>query len=150
MEEVPMSHMWFQRSVAYRLAALYRMYRMATIEEGIETEGVCMTRVVKIKNKNDRNYDVYIGRANRWYGLKQSKWANPFPMDKDATDQEAERQRVLEEYEAWIRTQPELLAELPTLKGKVLGCWCKPEPCHGDVIVKLILDFSSRGLDNKC
>ena len=21
------------------------------------------------------------------------------------------------------------------LKGKVLGCWCKPLPCHGDVIV---------------
>ena len=28
--------------------------------------------------------------------------------------------------------------ELKRLKGKKLGCWCKPERCHGDVIVKLI------------
>lgn len=28
---------------------------------------------------------------------------------------------------------------LPTkLKDKVLGCWCKPLSCHGDVLVELI------------
>ena len=21
------------------------------------------------------------------------------------------------------------------LKGKTLGCWCKPEDCHGDILV---------------
>jgi hypothetical protein len=24
------------------------------------------------------------------------------------------------------------------LRGKTLGCWCKPLPCHGDVIVELL------------
>ena len=24
------------------------------------------------------------------------------------------------------------------LKGKVLGCWCKPASCHGDVIAEII------------
>lgn len=27
---------------------------------------------------------------------------------------------------------------LEPLRGKVLGCWCKPLPCHGDVIVELL------------
>lgn len=28
--------------------------------------------------------------------------------------------------------------EIPLLAGKTLGCWCKPNPCHGDVLVKLV------------
>ena len=28
--------------------------------------------------------------------------------------------------------------EIPLLVGKTLGCWCKPNPCHGDVLVKLV------------
>ncbi|PCR16422.1 hypothetical protein CQA65_30160, partial [Klebsiella pneumoniae] len=28
--------------------------------------------------------------------------------------------------------------ELLELDGKVLGCWCKPRPCHGDVYVKVV------------
>jgi len=27
---------------------------------------------------------------------------------------------------------------LEPLRGKRLGCWCKPLPCHGDVIVELL------------
>jgi hypothetical protein len=29
------------------------------------------------------------------------------------------------------------------LKGKILGCWCHPLPCHGDVLVKLIKELCS-------
>ena len=70
-------------------------------------------------------YDVYIGRP--------SKWGNPFKVGEDGT-----RQEVIEKYRNWIQTQPDLLAELDTLKGKILGCWCKPKPCHGDVLVELL------------
>ena len=31
----------------------------------------------------------------------------------------------------------DLLAQLHTLKGKRLACWCKPKACHGDVLAKL-------------
>lgn len=31
-----------------------------------------------------------------------------------------------------------LMKSLPELKGKTLGCWCKPYPCHGDVLVELL------------
>lgn len=30
------------------------------------------------------------------------------------------------------------MAALSELKGKTLGCWCKPNPCHGDVLLTLL------------
>lgn len=33
-------------------------------------------------------YDVYIGRAMSKFGLKRSKWANPFKIDADGSRQE--------------------------------------------------------------
>ena len=27
--------------------------------------------------------------------------------------------------------------DLHELEGKTLGCWCKPEKCHGDILIKL-------------
>lgn len=70
-------------------------------------------------------FDVYIGRP--------SKWGNPFAMIRDS-----DRPRVIREYEAWIRNQPELMSSMHELKGKTLGCWCHPKPCHGDILVKLL------------
>ena len=69
-------------------------------------------------------HDVYIGRP--------SKWGNPFVVGKDGS-----REEVVEKYEQWLKTQPELVAALPELKGKVLGCWCSPQLCHGDVLARL-------------
>ena len=69
-------------------------------------------------------YDVYIGRP--------SKWGNPFSIGKDGT-----REDVVQKYEEWIQTQPHLLKDLSELRGKILGCWCAPLACHGDVLVRL-------------
>ena len=40
-------------------------------------------------------------------------------------------------YREWIMQQTDLLADLHELKGKTLGCWCKPRWCHGDVLAEL-------------
>lgn len=80
-----------------------------------------MNRVVHVKRDP---YDVYIGRPG--------KWGNPFQIGRDGT-----REEVIRKYREWIMTQPELLAALPELRGKVLGCWCKPAACHGDVLKEL-------------
>jgi len=77
------------------------------------------TRVVHCKKEN---YDIYIGRP--------SKWGNPF---KDGT-----RKQVIEKYRKYILSNKELLDSLGELEGKILGCWCKPKSCHGDVLVELI------------
>lgn len=72
--------------------------------------------------KKDR-YDVYIGRP--------SKWGNPFEIGVDGT-----RSEVIAKYEKWILTS-DLMNDLHELEGKVLGCWCYPKACHGDVLLKL-------------
>ena len=87
--------------------------------------------VLVVHCKKDK-YDVYIGRANPRSGLKASPWANPFKIGKDGT-----REEVMRKYCDWIMQQPELLSRLPELKGKVLGCWCAPEACHGDILSEL-------------
>jgi len=76
---------------------------------------------------------VYIGRANPTYGLPASKWANKFMIGRDG-----ERAEVIENYERWLRGErPDLMAALPELRGKDLMCWCAPEACHGDVLLRL-------------
>ena len=30
------------------------------------------------------------------------------------------------------------------LKGKTLGCWCKPKKCHGDILLEIANDLRSR------
>jgi hypothetical protein len=30
-----------------------------------------------------------------------------------------------------------LINQIHELKDKILGCWCKPDPCHGDFLVEL-------------
>jgi len=70
-------------------------------------------------------YDVYIGRG--------SKWGNPFKIGIDGN-----REEVIEKYRQWILGEPRLLDSLCELEGKVLGCWCSPKPCHGDVLIELM------------
>lgn len=81
------------------------------------------TRVVNIKH--GKVYDVYIGRP--------SKWGNPFHIGVDGT-----REQVIKKYSKWIRKNKKLMDSLSELKGKRLGCYCAPLPCHGDVLVDLV------------
>lgn len=78
-------------------------------------------RVVNLKRDP---YDVYIGRG--------SKWGNPYVIGRHG-----DRTAVIAKYKAWILTQPQLLAQLVELKGKTLGCYCAPLPCHGMVLIAL-------------
>jgi len=89
------------------------------------------TRVVHCKKAP---YDVYIGRG------KGSIWGNPFTHIEKGTLARfvvASREEAIAAYRKWILGQPELLARLPELQGKTLGCWCAPLPCHGDVLAEL-------------
>jgi hypothetical protein len=92
--------------------------------EGLKTEWV-------VNIKSDRKYDVYIGRQTRT-GLKKSKWHNPFIIGKDG-----DRETIIEMYREYLKVRPDLIAALPELKGKMLGCWCKPDACHGDILAEL-------------
>jgi hypothetical protein len=80
---------------------------------------------------HDPNH-VYIGRNMNFYvkGALASKWKNPFTVKKHGLDQ------CLVLYEKLIRET--LYDDLEELDGKVLGCWCKPSRCHGDVLLRLL------------
>jgi hypothetical protein len=83
---------------------------------------------------------VYIGRANPRYGLRASKWANPFMIGRDGA-----RDEVIALYERWLRDdRPDLMAALSELRGKDLVCWCAPLACHGDVLARL-LELEAKG-----
>jgi hypothetical protein len=94
----------------------------------------------KVANINSgTSYDVHIGRQRSpkmWgggYHLPRSAWANPFKVGEDGTIEE-----VIEKYERYLFDErPYLVARLLELRGKTLACWCKPEPCHGDVLARL-------------
>lgn len=76
---------------------------------------------------------VYIGRANPRRGFKASKWANPFKIGPDGT-----RASAIEGFRLYLRGRLDLVMSIEELDGKVLGCWCKPDACHGDVLVELL------------
>ena len=98
------------------------------------------TRVVRIRRKGGavvQDCDVYIGRQMTQGGwmLTTSEWANPFkigPMTRD---------EVIIAYQDMIykkiRDDPSIIDKLHQLRGKTLGCWCAPEPCHGDVLARM-------------
>lgn len=81
---------------------------------------------------------VYCGRRNTRRGFAASRWRNPYAMDRRAVDERLERRRVIDSFREYLAGQPDLLADLPTLRGKILACWCSPRPCHCHVIAGLV------------
>jgi hypothetical protein len=93
-----------------------------------------MSTVVHVKSGD---YDVYIGRAVPRMKLKASPWANPFKITR-----ECNRMDAIAHFRFWVRFSNEPRAvwireHVHELKGKRLGCWCRPYHCHGDVLAAL-------------
>jgi len=88
-----------------------------------------MIQETRVVNLRQEPYDIYIGRGG--------PWGNPFKISTRCS-----RAEVIEQYRAYITkrlaSEPELWGKLRALRGKRLGCFCKPLPCHGDVLVELL------------
>lgn len=92
----------------------------------------------------DKN-NIYIGRKHvvfidgKRYPDEQSIWANPFKIGT------GNRADMIKRYEKYIREKIETgeitKDQLMGLKNKTLGCWCKPEACHGDVLKKIVGEY---------
>ena len=93
---------------------------------------------------SDPNH-VYIGRnmSHHVAGALGSKWGNPFKAKKKNKNS---LKRCLKRYEDHIRKNPNLFNAVVELEGKELGCWCKPSPCHGDVLIKLFKERQDTNL----
>ncbi len=78
----------------------------------------------KVVHCRKSSYDIYIGRP--------SKWGNPFMMGGSG----GTREEVIQKFRDYILSSP-LRNDLHELRGRVLGCWCAPKSCHGDVLAEL-------------
>lgn len=86
------------------------------------------TEIVNIQRTPDSDIDVYVDR--------RSDYGNPFRLEKDGGNYT--REGSIKAYRDWFYSdENQELRERAReeLKGKTLGCWCKPKPCHGDVLV---------------
>ena len=90
-------------------------------------------RVIHWRDRGRHDRVCYVGRAMPRQGLPASPFGNPYRVDVDGT-----RAEVIEKYRSWLLTRPELFTRLYDLRGRVLACWCRPEPCHADVLVELV------------
>jgi hypothetical protein len=87
-----------------------------------------------------RGIYVYVGRQVRWAGENPYvrgpyDWSNPYKLGR-GTD----RATIIGRYETeHLAKRSDLLERIPELRGKVLGCWCAPEACHGDVLARLAM-----------
>jgi hypothetical protein len=109
-----------------------------------------LPQVVKMKQYNGKiiqDCDLYIGRQcyHHPWKLAQSKWHNPFHLKHYNYC----RKTVLQKYENYILRNKLLMNSLKELRGKRLGCWCKPLPCHGDILVKLVKKEIQKEIQNK-
>lgn len=64
---------------------------------------------------------------------RSSPWGNPFEIPGDG-----DRDEVCESYAVYFDLKKSLHGKLKTLRGKVLGCHCYPERCHGDLLAKMV------------
>lgn len=93
-------------------------------------------RVVHVKS---HAFTHYIGRG--WMPRApagkvqpiQAGLGNPFVIRPAVS-----REICIAEYETWARSQAGIMKRIEALPADaVLGCWCHPLPCHGDVIIKI-------------
>lgn len=84
------------------------------------------TKIVNIKTDD---FDCYIGRPNLI--------GNPYKIGKDGN-----RDQVIAKYRRYfnfmMKTSVVFKEDIENLRGKRLGCYCRPLACHGDVIVEYL------------
>ncbi len=84
---------------------------------------VQLTRVVNIDKQEP--FDVYIGRG--------SGFGNPYQIGFDGDDREEVIRKFHYDFDRGY-LKDNFKTRLLALQGKRLGCHCKPQLCHGDVL----------------
>lgn len=88
----------------------------------------------KVVNIHKEHYDQYIGRAGKG---KDGYFGNPFILQSNKL-----KGSTIERYRTYfinrLNNDPEFKRRIHELKGKTLGCFCKPNACHGDIIAEYL------------
>jgi hypothetical protein len=83
--------------------------------------------------RSGAKYDLYIGLGTP-YGNIYSQ-GNPRKRALELFEREWRNRLLMVQYAGYY------LDLLRALSGKVLGCHCSPKPCHGNILIKLFLEF---------
>lgn len=101
-----------------------------------------ITRVIHIRDSQKNESEAYIGRAGKGHsGL----FGNPIAIGKLCPlchETHNDRGSTLSCYEQYLlnrlSSDEAFFNAFWQLKGKTLVCFCKPQPCHGDVMAKIL------------
>ena len=102
-----------------------------------------MTEPTRVVHMRRDECDVRIDR--------RSPWGNPYRVADVLREVRLKSPRVSERYArdlaitafiGWLNSERDDRAKwikkhVGELKGKRLGCWCAPLPCHGDVLAAM-------------
>ncbi len=101
-----------------------------------------MIKIINLATTKTDKY-IYIGRYNKSINANKSLLANPYKINSLNS-----RESVLQKYKEWLFKNIEMktqvydylcyLQKLSKTQDIVLGCWCKPLDCHGDIIKEII------------
>ncbi len=91
-----------------------------------------------MKDKNN----IYVGRqgrifitnkdgSKRIFHYNRSKWANPYSLK----DYDIDKSLLL--YKNYLK-EKNLINDILELKGKTLGCFCKTEKCHAQILKEFL------------
>lgn len=108
-------------------------------------DGIC--RAVNLRREE---YDVYIGREGRGH---DGYFGNPYragywcPRCRQVHESGGSTLPCYREFfKERISSDSTFLERVLALRGKRLGCFCKPAPCHGDVIAEFVnRNFNLKG-----
>lgn len=97
---------------------------------------------MKVVNLRGNNYTVYIGRAGHG---QDGFFGNPVKLNEPCLVCERRhttRGSTLLCYEQYLRTKLQTSTAfrvrfMELSKDDVLGCFCKPDECHGDVMIRV-------------
>lgn len=114
----------------YHAMQMHKKFRVITVT------------TTRVANKdNGEEFDVYIGRG--------TPWGNPFAIGVGGDNRDTVIKRYKEYFENTILADKQRMRELISLKGKRLGCHCKPLPCHGDIIAEHLNTYDGSNFDNE-
>lgn len=99
-------------------------------------------RRTTVVNLRQGDFDVYIGRPGNG---ERGSFGSPIHIGKQCPVCGEVHQTARETLPCYrrhlrrrLRRDPSFRHEFYELRGKRLGCFCAPSPCHGDVMVELL------------
>ncbi|MFQ2617295.1 DUF4326 domain-containing protein [Aeromonas caviae] len=96
---------------------------------------IVITRVINIKREVE--YQAIKSTATYEYIGRGSYWGNPYSMFEEGDDREEVIRKFKYDFD-FDKFPNKEKEEVFSLAGKRLGCFCKPQACHGDVLADFL------------